>query len=338
MNVVNNIKKNTFIIFLMTLVVLYFVLKDDFENVLSLLLKADIKYLFIALFLFFLSIIFKSYISYKTVNERNNYTFLESIKHNIIVQFFNGITPFSTGGQPIEVYMLTKHGVPASKGTMYILQNFIFYQIALVLFGVLAVGYNAIYHIFPQNNLLKHLVLIGFIINTVVAIGIIMISISKKFTTLIVTKLIHFLSKIKLVKEEGKSLISWLNRLEEFHTCAKDLRKRKKLCILGVFFNILSLVCIYIIPLYIAYSLKDYRSLSIVSTLTASAYVMLIGAFVPIPGASGGIEFGFISFFGNLLSPSMNSAVLLIWRFITYYFGMIIGAIAFNFDKKEERK
>ena len=35
----------------------------------------------------------------------------EAIKHNIIVQFFNGITPFSTGGQPMEVYMLKEHGI-----------------------------------------------------------------------------------------------------------------------------------------------------------------------------------------------------------------------------------
>ena len=80
--------------------------------------------------------------------------------------------------------------------------------------------------------------------------------------------------------------------------------------------------------------MSDFIGLNVMNTLTSSAYVLLIGAFVPIPGASGGIEYGFVKFFGNFLSNSMTNAVLLVWRFITYYFGMIIGMIAFNLDER----
>ena len=83
--------------------------------------------------------------------------------------------------------------------------------------------------------------------------------------------------------------------------------------------------------------MKDFSSLNVGITITSSAYVLLIGAFVPIPGGSGGIEYGFLSFFGNFLSKSRLSAVLLIWRFITYYMPMIIGAIAFNLDEREKK-
>jgi uncharacterized protein (TIRG00374 family) len=59
-----------------------------------------------------------------------------------------------------------------------------------------------------------------------------------------------------------------------------------------------------------------------------------MGSFVPIPGASGGIEYGFTQFFGNFIGLNMIGAVLIIWRTITYYLGIIIGAILFNFEKK----
>ena len=175
MKIINNIKKNAIIISIITIIVMYFVLKDDFKNIVNTLLTVDIKYILISILIFFISLFFKAYISYKTVDNKEKYSLLESIKHNVIIQFFNGITPFSTGGQPMEIYMLTKHDINASKGTMITLQNFIFYQIALVLFGIGAVIYNAIYDIFPKIPILRKLVLIGFIINTLVAVVIIII-------------------------------------------------------------------------------------------------------------------------------------------------------------------
>lgn len=338
MKIIENIRKNTLLLFLVTVIVMYFILKDDFQSVLDLLLKVDLKYIAIAFIFFFLSIFFRGYICYKTVDNKKQITLKEAIKHNVIVQFFNGITPFSTGGQPMEVYMLTEHGISASKGTMIVLQNFIFYQIALVLFGFLAVTYNATFHIFPKVPLLRELVLIGFIVNTLVAVGILMVSISKKFTTTVLNISIKFLEKIKLVKKKEEVKERWKNRLEEFHDCAEVLRKRKKLFFLGVFFNILSLATLYIIPLFVAYSMHDYTSLNIADTLTSSAYVLLMGAFVPIPGASGGIEYGFMKFFGNFFTKSTTAAILVIWRFITYYFGMIIGMITFNIDERKKQK
>ena len=214
MKIVDNIRKNTFIILIVTILVMYFVLKDDFTNIVELLLKIDLKYIFIAFFLFFLSIFLKAYVSYKTVDDKNKYSLMEAFKHNLIVQFFNGITPFSTGGQPMEIYMLTEHGINANKGTMIILQNFIFYQVALVLFGIGAVTYNHVFHIFPNQSLLKQLVLIGFIVNTLVAVGIFLVSVSRKFTGFCVNSLIKFFAKIRLIKNQEKIIASWKYRLD----------------------------------------------------------------------------------------------------------------------------
>lgn len=335
MQLIKNIKKNTYIILIITIIVMYFVLRSDFNNIITTLLKVDIKYIILAIIAFFLSLVFKAYISYKTVDDKEKYSLLEAIKHNVIIQFFNGVTPFSTGGQPMEIYMLTKHKINANRGTMITLQNFIFYQIALVLFGLGAVIYNSIYDIFPKVSILRELVLIGFIVNTLVAVAIILVSISKKFTKKFIELIINILSKFKLIKDKERISQNWNNRLNEFHECAKYLRQKKLLSILGVLFNILSLACLYIIPLFIAYSMGDFTSLNIENTLTASAYVLLMGAFVPIPGGSGGIEYGFLSFYSNFFSKSKVSVVLLIWRFITYYMPMIIGAIAFNFNERK---
>ena len=98
--------------------------------------------------------------------------------------------------------------------------------------------------------------------------------------------------------------------------------------------NFIGLVCLYLVPLAILYATGDYTSFNGLQSVVASAYVMLIGSFVPIPGGTGGLEYGFINFYGNFIKGSVLTAIMITWRFITYYIPMIIGAIAVNAKKR----
>ena len=80
------------------------------------------------------------------------------------------------------------------------------------------------------------------------------------------------------------------------------------------------------------YGLHDFTSLNPITAITSSAYVLLVGSFVPIPGASGGIEYSF----GNFMPTVLLNALLIVWRFITYYFGMILGGFLFSTEKESD--
>ena len=330
MKIIKNIKKNTILLLFITVIVLYIVLKGDFKDIVDILAKIDIKYILLAVFCYVLFIVIKGYVNYKITNDKKRLSLKEAIKHNIIAQFFNGVTPFSTGGQPMEIYMLMEHDIPIAKATNQTLQSFIFYQIALVICGSVAVINNFLFPIFPKVRILQILVLLGFIINVLVVVVLILISRSKRITNKLSNFSVKVLKKIKKnVDEEDIK-----QKFTEYHEGFKELRKRKKLFIGGVLLNIVSLLCLYIVPLFILYSMNDFSSLTVNSTITASAYVYIIGGFVPIPGASGGIEYGFSRFFGNFIKAGKLSAVLLLWRLITYYVGIILGALVFNLEKK----
>lgn len=330
MNIIKNIKKNTIFLLIITAIVLYVVLKDDFKDIVDILAKIDIKYILLAILFYALFIVIKGFVNYKITNDKNKLSLKEAIKHNIITQFFNGVTPFSTGGQPMEVYMLMEHDIPIAKATNQTIQSFIFYQIALVICGSIAVINNFLFPIFPKVRILQILVLLGFIINVFVVVILVLISRSKRITNKLSSISIKILKKLKRKLDEDDIK----QKFSDYHEGFKELRKRKKLFIGGVLLNIVSLLCLYVVPMFILYSMGDFTSLTVNNTITASAYVYIIGGFVPIPGASGGIEYGFGRFFGNFIASSKLSAVLLLWRFITYYLGVIIGALVFNFEKK----
>ena len=334
MKIIKNIKHNTILLLMITMIVLIVLLKDDYKSILNALSSMNVLFILIAIFFFFLSIFFKSLSNYITINKKEKISLKEAIKHDVIIQFFNGITPFSTGGQPMEVYMISEHNIGVIEATNISIQSFIFYQIALVLYGLLAVTYNYAFHLFPKTEFLRKLVLLGFLINTLVAVGLVIILVSKKLTKKIASFLIDVLSKIKIIKDKDKTKEYLFNKLDKFHESASQLRHRKGLLLKGVALNFLSLTCLYIVPLFVVFSLGDFTSLNPLSTITSSAYVLLIGSFVPIPGASGGIEYGFLQFYGNFLGQDVISAVLIVWRFITYYLGIIIGALLFSLEKK----
>ena len=105
-----HVKRNSIIIFAVTFLVLFFVLKDNFSEVVSSLLRMDYRYLLIAFLLYFLYLFFHTLVNYYWVNDKEKLSLKHAFVHMIITQFFNGITPFSSGGQPMEVYMLKQHG------------------------------------------------------------------------------------------------------------------------------------------------------------------------------------------------------------------------------------
>ena len=338
MKYVNIIKKNSIILVVVLVVILWAVLKDDFTNIINTLAHADLRWiLFAIIFILFYYVLRTACLFMLSKEYSKKIKFKKIFQLTLITQFFNGITPFSSGGQPMEVYYLSKLGIRPAKGTNIIIQSFIMYQMALIVHGVIAILLNYNFRYFKEIELLRHLTTIGFIINFLVGIGLLFISFSTKFNKKVISLVIKLCHKIKIVKDIDKTQENWTEKLNDFHESAILLKKKKILFVKGFIYNFVALSVFYAIPLFVIYGMGSF-DINIIEAITASAYVLIIGAFVPIPGGSGGIEFGFMQFFGNFVYGPILSASLLVWRFITYYFGMIIGAISLTFFKGDVEK
>ncbi len=251
----------------------------------------------------------------------------------ITTQFFNAITPFATGGQPWQIYRLKKSGLSLGESTTVVIEDFIAYQIALVLLGIIAVISNHTFNILPQDSVLRHLVTIGFIINTLVIIVLFLVAFSKNWNKKIIGGTIKILYKIKIVKDRKKMLDKSEKFIENFHKSASTLLENKLNYIRLITLNFIALCLLYLIPFTLMQGLDIYVNPFII--VITSAYVMLIGGVVPIPGGTGGLEYSFMSFFKNFIIGPKLSIIIIVWRIVTYYFGIIIGIIAINIHKEE---
>jgi len=333
-----NIRKKSIIILLILVVVLFFLLKDDFSNIIDTLLNVNLIWILVATIAVILYWFLKALGLYILVREQTNKIKLKTIfAQGVITEFFNGITPFATGGQPAQAYMLTKMGIKIANATNMLVQSFIFFQAALIVHGILAVTLNYKFNLLSIEPAVWTLILLGFIINTIVGICLLFISFSTRVNNKIGNFVINVGLKLKIVKDKEQAQIKWTEKLSEYHSNAEILRHKKSLFMKGFLCNFLALSALYVIPIFIVFSLSDYTSVNILEAIAASSFVLIIGNFVPIPGGSGGIEYGFITLFKPFLQGATLTAVLILWRFITYYLGLIIGGITLGFFKGEDK-
>ena len=326
---------NIIIIIVLTLVVLYFSLKDNYNEIITLLLNADIRWLFIG-YLFVLSYtFFKTIITNDIINKFRTYGFIKTFSLQIMTFFFNAVTPFSSGGQPFQIYVLKKNNVPISDGTNIIMQESIIHQIAVIIVGLITLTLNQFFKVCDVKGIILTFLVIGFLVNVLVLFLLFAVSYSKKINKSLIKWFINLLTVLRLVKNK-QQLLSKLNKtIENFTNNSKILLKDKKRFVKLVGINCIALFCLYIVPLTILFSFGDYNSFDGMTAIILVSFVSIISSYIPLPGGMGGQEYLFVLLFGLYVNQPLLSSLMLLWRFITYYLPMIIGAIIFNIKQKE---
>lgn len=336
-----NTKRNTVILLLVAVIVAFFLLKDDFNEIMDQLILANKWYILISLLLIFAYWLLRALALYTVVKRhKKNIKYSKMLHQILITQFFNGITPFATGGEPMQIYMLKKSGINVAKATNIIVQEFIMYQTALIIMGFVCLFLNITLNIFSVSAFLGHLILLGFLINIVIGLLFIFISFSKRFSRFIVNLSLKIGTKLKLIKDKEKTTKLWNEKVEEYNESGTMLKENKGLFFTCVLINFAALFVFYLIPFFVFLSLGF--NIGVMQVIVSSAFILLVGNFVPIPGGSGGIEFAFLEFFKNILpataAPFILKSGLIIWRGITYYIGIVIGAVALGLFKGDEKK
>ena len=319
---------NIILLVIVAFVVIFFTLKDDFNGAMNYFKNMNYLWVLVAALCMILNIFFQSLSQYRFLKEIDpNYKFSSCFKLMCMAMFFNAITPFSSGGQPFEMYLLNKEGIKVSDSLNALMQNFITYQFGLIFTSTIAIILNGIFKVLPDTLLLKKIVLIGYFVNILVMGIIIFISRAKRLNTKLFSKIFKFIFHFKFIKNKEEKEQKFNKYLEDFYNSTAIMKNNKKNTILSFLFNLISLCFLYAIPIFVFYSF-GYSKINYLESFVSSSFTYLIGSFVPIPGATGGLEYGFIDFFKIFIkSGAMLSAGMLLWRLITYYFGMVLGGI-----------
>ena len=258
-------------------------------------------------------------------NRVEHFTFKDAIRVPLVEQLFNGITPFSSGGQPGQLIVMLQTGVDGGRASSALLMKFVVYQAMIVVnfFISLIIGFH---FVASKLHFLALFVIFGFLIHFFVIVGLLMIMYWPSFTKKLATLLFH---PVKwFVKDEKFYSMreTMYSKIDNLFEESVRIGRQPKLLLKVVALTFFQLLFYYLIPYFIMLSL-GYTGVNVIMVTSLHIMIVMIISLFPIPGGSGGAEFSFESLFHSFISSNSRLVLaMIIWRILTYYFGMAAGA------------
>ncbi|MDO4701418.1 MAG: lysylphosphatidylglycerol synthase transmembrane domain-containing protein [Erysipelotrichaceae bacterium] len=325
---------NILVIVSFTILALYFTLKDDFKTIINTLANVKIPYLLLVLGLVLLiQVLIGMILTTITKLSNPHYKLRYGIVNALVATFFHGITPSASGGQFAQVYVFKKQGVDIADSASVLWMDFIIYQATMCLTVLLLILLRFTYF-YQKYSQFYIFVLLGFLINAFVIFGLWAIARFKSVYTFLTTTLIRIAHKFRIVKDIDATLHNIDVQLEKFKQETDKLKKHKSIIIKCIILNVIRCLLYYAVPyfVYIALGFEVHPGM-LVSMMALTSFVSMTTAFIPIPGASGGTEAVFTLMFSAIMGLKASKSVMILWRFASFYFIMLVGALAFVYSK-----
>ena len=252
------------------------------------------------------------------------FSFGKTFLVTIIGQYFNCITPLSSGGQPMQAYYYQRFGLPVEHAMPMLLCRFIVYQMTMTVYAIIVLILRFNYFMVDLRPIM-YLVAIGFLGGFVLMAMLLALAFAKNGVTRATAWCINILGRMGILKDPHSTMRAARQTLEEAYDGMQFLLKRPSLLIkvslvtfaqLTVFFSMSWVI-------FAGFGLEANDYFTVVS---CQAFVYLIMSFVPLPGAIGASEASYITFFNYVYGDASIVALsTFIWRFFTFYLPIVLG-------------
>ena len=327
----DNKKNKTFLryAFLICLMVatIYLVLKSlDISMLSNIITMVKKEYLLVGGVVILFYIILEGIILQLIINEQYklNYSF---VGFNLAIMgfYYNLVTPFASGSQPVQIYVLNKYKVPLSKATGIITNKTILYQVVTTVYCTIFIIVNASRLKYDLRAVIPFVILgLGVNLFTFI-IGFLAIINTKKIKE-ICHKVVKYLLKFKLFKflkckEDNIDLF-----IDEYIESIKFFIKNKKLLAKTVILTIIQISCYFSVSywIYRAFNLSGY---SFIYLMTLQVYLYMAISAIPTPGNIGANELAFFMIFKRVFPQTLLGYAVFLYGGFMYYLILILSGI-----------
>ena len=321
-----NLKMIRNLVFFLLLIIFtfWFIFKDqDLGELVQVIKSVNLEYVFFGLIIMFLSHLTES-INIRSVLvslKEKRFSLLRALKYTSVGVFFSAITPAATGGQPVELYYMSKDNIKTSNGTMALLLELCGFQISTLSYSIICAILNP--HLLDGG--LVWFYILGLTINGFALIMMLLGVFSSK-TSEKLLKIFIKLLKILKVKNLDIKTKKMENGLAQYAQSSKYIKEHKIDFVKAVLRVFVQIGLTHSIPYFIyrSFGLNELSFLEIFS-MQAVLYTTVSG--IPLPGAIGISETLFLKIYGIAFSMNILSGAMLLCRFVSFYFYLIIFAI-----------
>lgn len=298
----------------------------DIKLIPKIIKLVDKKFIFIGFLLITFYIIFEAITIDILINsiEKIEKKFL-STKIAMMGFYYNLVTPFASGSQPMQIYTLNKYGISLSKSSAIVTNKTVLFQSIVTIYcGVV---------IFLNMELLKRelhsillLMIMGMIMNIVSLLGCILLALSPNTIKFIVKKIFNLLSKLNIFKTLNKKLNIINKFIDEYSYSINLFIKNKKALFISILLTIVQLTVFFSVS-YCIYRAFNLNKLTYVYILSLQVFLYISISPIPTPGNVGANEIAFFTIFANVFPKSIIGYCVFLYSIFVYYFLVIIGGL-----------
>lgn len=335
-------KKMTILNFILIIVIfigllIYMISVDGIENIIKVLNSVDYRWVLAGIGCLLIHWICETITLHIPIKKMYpNQTFKNSIRVSMIGLLFNNITPFSSGGQPMQAYELNKTGKRVSDSLSAMAMKFIITQTALVITTLIVV---IIEFDFFKSLMQDYIwiAIVGFAVNIVAIILVILAGINKKFITVFTNPIVKILGKIHILKHPEKTLEKLDKSIDNFGEQFKFMKSEKKM-VLKMFLTAVVQSLAYYSITYMVYRAFGNYGITFWQIIPTQAFLLLIMTFIPTPGSGLGAEGGFYLLFNSIFKEGTINMSILFWRIYTFYLPILVGLLFLIPTKQKTKK
>ena len=247
-----------------------------------------------------------------------------SFKATVVGQYYSLITPFASGGQPAQMYVMRKDNIPLSKSSAVLANKFIFFQVGVTVYSLVLFLFNfgRISEVLQKATLF---VVCGLSINTVGLFCVIMLLYNPHKLKRIVYVFLRFIHNIHIIRRHRRKYKIFSRYVDEYKADIDAIAKNKFLIAKSFLLTGVQLTAYFGIT-YFVYRALSLQGSSFFEIVSLQSFLYMAVSFIPTPGTLGAGEIGFYSIFGIVFGRGVLRYAILLWRLISFYATLLISA------------
>lgn len=236
--------------------------------------------------------------------------------------YYNLVTPFASGSQPMQIYALNKYDINLSKSIAIVTNKTVLFQTVVTIYSAVIIFLNIDV---LKNELPSILVLmsIGMVMNIVSLLGGMLIVLSPNTMKIIVKVIVNILYRLKIFKSLNKKIHTINKFIDEYSYSIKLFIKNKKALCLSIILTIIQLTVFFSIS-YCVYKAFNLNGLSLFEVLSLQVFLYMSVSPIPTPGNVGANEVAFLTIFSNVFPGNIIGYSVFLYSIYVYYFLVVV--------------
>lgn len=236
--------------------------------------------------------------------------------------YYNLVTPFASGSQPMQIYALNKYDINLSKSIAIVTNKTVLFQTVVTIYSAVIIFLNIEV---LKNELPSMLVLmsIGMVMNIVSLVGGMLIVLTPNTMKIIVKVIVNILYRLKIFKSLNKKIHTINRFIDEYSYSIKLFIKNKKALCLSIILTIIQLTVFFSIS-YCVYKAFNLNGLSLFDVLALQVFLYMSVSPIPTPGNVGANEVAFLTIFSNVFPGNIIGYSVFLYSIYVYYFLVVV--------------